>query len=189
VTSETLPQYLWLDERDYERLGTRIQMNPPVRDARHGAALWKGLRDGVIDCMATDHAPHTVAEKALAYGQAPSGMPGVQTLLPLMLHAAHLGHCTLPQIVRWLCEGPARVWGLPSKGRLAVGADADLVLVDRRRARLMRDADMHSRCGWTPFAGWTLVGAPVMTLLLGRPVYRDGEFPPDVYGRALRFSH
>ena len=189
VTSETLPQYLWLDERDYERLGTRVQMNPPVRDARHGAALWKGLREGVIDCMATDHAPHTLAEKALPYGQAPSGMPGVQTLLPLMLHAAHLGHCTLPQVVRWLCEGPARVWSLPSKGRLAVGADADLVLVDRRRPRLMRDIDMHSRCGWTPFAGWTLVGAPVITLLLGRPVYRDDGFPPDVYGGALRFSH
>jgi dihydroorotase len=189
VTAETLPQYLWLDDRDYERLGTRVQMNPPVRAAHHGQALWSGLHQGLIDCLATDHAPHTLDEKALPYGEAPSGMPGVETLLPLMLHAAHLGKCTLPQLERWLCSGPARVWSLPQKGRLEVGADGDVVLVDRKLARTLRDTDLQSRCGWTPYAGWTLTGWPVMTVLLGRPVFRDGGFVDGVFGEALRFSH
>ena len=188
VTSETLPQYLWLDDRDYERMGTRVQMNPPVREARHGQALWAALHAGVIDCLATDHAPHTLDEKAKPYGQAPSGMPGVETLLPLMLHALSLGKCTLEELVRWLCEAPARCYGLVGKGRLAVGADGDVVLINRRAARTLRDADSLSRCGWTPYAGWTLTGWPVMTVLRGRPVYRGGQFLDAVWGEPLRFE-
>jgi dihydroorotase len=188
VTSETLPQYLWLDARDYERLGTRAQMNPPVREAQHGEALWAALHAGVIDCLATDHAPHTLEEKARPYGQAPSGMPGVETLLPLMLHAVALGKCTLSQLATWLCEAPARCYGLRDKGRLAVGADGDVVLVDPGLRRTLRDADVVSRCGWTPFAGWTLTGAPVMTVLRGRPVYRGGQFLDGVYGDRLVFD-
>jgi dihydroorotase len=189
VTSETLPQYLWLDARDYDRLGTRAQMNPPVREAHHGEALWAALHAGVIDCMATDHAPHTLEEKARPYGEAPSGMPGVETLLPLMLHAAHLGKCTLPQVVQWLCEAPARCYGLTGKGRLAVGADGDVVLVDRRLSRTLRDADVVSKCGWTPYAGWTLTGFPVLTALRGRPVFREGRLVEGVFGAPLTFAH
>jgi dihydroorotase len=188
VTSETLPQYLWMDARDYDRLGTRAQMNPPVREARHGEALWAALHAGVIDCLATDHAPHTLEEKARPYGQAPSGMPGVETLLPLMLHAVSLGRCSLPQLATWLCEAPARCYGLAGKGRLEVGADGDVVLVDPTHRRTWRDADVVSRCGWTPFAGWTLTGAPVMTVLLGRPVFRGGRFLDGVFGERLVFD-
>lgn len=189
VTSETLPQFLFFDSRDYFRLGTRLQMNPPVREAQHGEALMAGLLDGTIDCMATDHAPHTLDEKARPYGEAPSGMPGVETLLPLMLHASAHGHCSLTQVALWLCEGPARVWGLSGKGRLEIGYDGDVVLVDRRRARTLRDEDMSSRCRWTPFAGWTVVGTPVLTALRGRPVVRDGVLQEAVFGEALTFDH
>ncbi len=188
ITAETLPQYLYLDTRDYDRLGTRAQMNPPVRDARHGAALWRGLLDGTLDCLATDHAPHTLEEKARPYGEAPSGMPGVETLLPLMLHAVSLGRCTLPQIVAWLCEGPARCYGLAGKGRLAVGFDGDVVLVDRRARRTLSDSQMHTRCAWTPYAGWTLAGTVQMTVLRGTPVFRDGRFAPGVFGQPLTFA-
>jgi dihydroorotase len=185
VTCETLPQYLWLDSNDYERLGTRAQMNPPIRDPRTREQLWIGLHDGTIDCIATDHAPHTREEKAQPYGKAPSGMPGVETSLPLMLHAAHRGRCTLDDVRRWMCEAPARLYGLSKKGHLAPGMDGDVTLVDLKQARTMTDAGVWSRSGWTPYAGWTLHGWPIMTVLLGRPVFREGDFVDGVYGEPL----
>ncbi|MEZ4474054.1 MAG: dihydroorotase [bacterium] len=189
VTTETLPQYLWLDADAYATLGTRLQMNPPVRAKRHQAALWAGLLDGTIACIATDHAPHTVAEKALPYGQAPSGMPGVELSLPLMLHAVQAGRCSLRHVVRWMCEGPADCYGLARKGRLLPGHDADLVLVDLKRSRRVEAADVVSKAGWTPFEGWTLTGWPVMTVLAGRPVVREGALQAGIFGSPLRFEH
>jgi dihydroorotase len=189
VTSETLPQYLWLDASLYPKLGTRLQMNPPVRDRRHGEALWAALLDGTIDCLATDHAPHTLEEKARPYGEAPSGMPGVETSLPLMLHGVHEGRCTLRHVVRWMCEGPARIYGLRRKGRLEVGFDGDVVLVDRKQARTVRAGDLFTKVGWSPFEGWTLHGWPVLTALLGRPVFREGAHVEGVFGEPLTFEH
>lgn len=189
VTCETLPQYLWLDASLYPKLGTRLQMNPPVRERRHGAALWAGLLDGTIDCIATDHAPHTLEEKARPYGEAPSGMPGVELSLPLMLHAVHEGRCTLRHVARWMCEGPARCYGLARKGRLAVGFDGDVVLVDRRAARTVRGDALFTRVRWSPFEGRTLYGWPVMTVLRGRPVFREGDIVEGVFGEPLVFAH
>ncbi len=188
VTTETLPQYLWLDASWYARLGTHLQMNPPVRDLRHQRALWAGLLDGTIQCIATDHAPHTLDEKAQPYGKAPSGMPGVELSVPLMLHAVHDGRCSIRHVARWMSEAPARIYGLVGKGRLALGADGDLTVVDRRVSRSVRADALQSRAGWSPFEGWTLRGWPVMTVLLGRPVFRDGAFADGVFGEPLRFD-
>lgn len=188
VTTETLPQYLWLDASWYAKLGTHLQMNPPVRDLRHQRALWAGLLDGTIDCIATDHAPHTLEEKARPFGEAPSGMPGVELSVPLMLHAVAEGRCSIQHVARWMSEAPARLYGLVGKGRLAVGADADLTVVDRKLVRTVHADALHSRAGWSPFEGWTLRGWPVMTVLAGRPVFRDGAFVEGVFGAPLRFD-
>ncbi|MCB9543218.1 MAG: dihydroorotase [Myxococcales bacterium] len=189
VTTETLPQYLWLDSSHYAALGTRLQMNPPVRAKRHGEALWAGLLDGTIACIATDHAPHTLDEKALGFGKAPSGMPGVELSLPLMLHAVASGRCSIRHVARWMSEAPAWIYGMRGKGRLAVGYDGDVTVVDRSARRTVRAEDLHTRVGWSPFEGWTLTGWPVMTVLMGRPVFREGEFVEGVFGAALRFEH
>lgn len=189
VTTETLPQYLWLDASHYATLGTRLQMNPPVREKRHGEALWRGLLDGTIACIATDHAPHTLDEKALPFGEAPSGMPGVELSLPLMLHAVASGRCTMRHVVRWMCEAPAHIYGIEGKGRLAVGSDGDVVLVDRKAQRTVRAEGLYTKAGWSPFEGWTLTGWPVMTVLSGRPVFREGAHVEGVFGAPLRFAH
>ncbi|MEN9278078.1 MAG: dihydroorotase, partial [Thermostichus sp. DG_1_5_bins_95] len=154
VTAEVTPQHLLLSTADYAHLGSLVQMNPPLRDPGNNEHLWQGLRDGILDCIATDHAPHTLEEKAQPYPASPSGMPGVETALPLMLTAAQQGRCTLAQVVQWMCEAPARLYGIPNKGRLQVGYDADLVLVDLQTPKPVRRQEILSKCGWSPFEGW-----------------------------------
>ncbi len=189
ATFEILPQYLTLAAPDcYEQLGTRAQMNPPIRDARHQAALWEAVTSGLCDMLATDHAPHTLDEKAKPYPASPSGMPGVQTLLPIMLDHVAAGRLTLERLVELVCTGPARVWGIAGKGRLAVGLDCDLALVDLSARRTLRDADMASRCGWTPFDGREVTGFPVATILRGHVVMRDGQVIGPARGHALSFD-
>ena len=188
ATFEILPQHLTLSAPDcYHQLGTRAQMNPPIRDRRHQDALWAAIRSGLCDMIATDHAPHTLEEKARPYPQSPSGMPGVQTMLPIMLDHVAAGRLTLERLVDLLCAGPARVWGLAGKGRLVVGADADLTIVDLSARRTIRDADMASRCGWTPFDGREVTGWPVATIVRGHIVMRDGQVDGEPHGRALRY--
>ena len=185
VTTETLPQYLLLHAPDcYERLGTRAQMNPPIRTKAHQEALWKGLHDGTIDCIATDHAPHTADEKAQPFGKAPSGMPGVETSLPLMLDAAHRGLCSVEQVVRWMCEAPARIYGMHSKGRLQVGLDGDVTLVDLGRIEKVGARGYFCKVGWSPFDGVALTGWPITTIVHGRVAFRDNEIQ-DVRGREI----
>jgi dihydroorotase len=188
ATCETSPQHLTFAAPEiYERLGTRAQMNPPIRDARHRDALWEGVRTGVIDLIATDHAPHTLDEKARAYPDSPSGMPGVQTLVPVMLdHVAH-GRLSLERLVDLVCAGPARVWNLASKGRIALGYDADLTLVDLDAKRTIRDQDMASRCAWTPFDGMDVTGWPIATIVRGHVAMRDGALTADACGKPARF--
>jgi dihydroorotase len=165
ATFEILPQHLTLVAPDcYQALGTRAQMNPPIRDRHHQGALWGAIRDGSCDLIATDHAPHTLEEKARPYPQSPSGMPGVQTMLPIMLDHVAAGRLSLERLVDLVCAGPARVWGLAGKGRLTVGADADLTVVDLSARRTIRDADMASRSGWTPVDGREVRGWPVATI-------------------------
>ena len=186
---EVTPQHLTLEAPDcYERLGTLAQMNPPIREAHHREALWRAVAAGVVDVIGSDHAPHTKDEKARPYPESPSGMTGVQTLLPLMLDHLHAGRLSLARLVDLTSAGPARVFGLPDKGRIAEGADADLVLVDLARRETLTNARIASRCGWTPFDGKEVTGWPVATVLRGRVVMREGEVIGEPTGQPLRFN-
>ena len=186
---EVTPQHLTLVAPDcYTRLGTLAQMNPPIRDARHRQALWQAVAMGVVDVIGSDHAPHTKDEKARPYPESPSGMAGVQTLLPLMLDHAHAGRLSLARVVDLTSAGPARVFGLQGKGAIAEGKDADLVLVDLARRETLTNARIASRCGWTPFDGQEVTGWPVATVLRGRVVMREGEVIGEPSGQPLRFA-
>lgn len=188
ATVEVLPQHLTLAAPEcYERLGNYAQMNPPIRDARHQAALWTALRDGTVDVLGSDHAPHTREEKDQTYPLSPSGMPGVQTLLPLMLDHVHHGRLSLGRLVDLLCHGPQRLFGLVGKGRIAAGYDADFTVVDLACKHTITDAEQASRCGWTPFAGLSVTGFPVATVIRGETVMRDGQLIGAPRGRPLRF--
>lgn len=178
---EVTPQHLTLSAPEcYERLGTKAQMNPPVRDQRHQDALWQALRDGVVDVIGSDHAPHTLEEKAKPYPQSPSGMPGVQTILPVMLTHVAAGRLSLLRLVELLGHGPSALFGLPNKGRIAPGCDADLVLVDLQVRRTIDRSWLKSKCGWSPFEGMKVTGFPVATYLRGECVVAEGI----VVGRA-----
>ncbi len=188
TTVETTPQHLTLVAPDcYERLGTYAQMNPPIRDASHQAALWNAVRAGVVDCIGSDHAPHTREEKDKPYPQSPSGMPGVQTLLPLLLDHASAGRLTLQRLVEITSAGPARIFSINGKGAIREGHDADLTLVDLKAKRTIRKEWIASRCGWTPFDGMDVTGWPKATIIRGRTVMRDDEVLGQPAGELVRF--
>jgi dihydroorotase len=187
ATAEVTPQHLLLSAPEcYERLGTLAQINPPLREARHSRALWRALHEGLIDCLGSDHAPHTREEKARAYPQSPSGMPGLGTLLPLMLNQVSQGHLKLEQLVELAAHGPARVFGIRRKGRLAVGYDADLVLVDLEKKQTVDSS--RTRCGWNAFDGQSLQGWPVGTLLRGKWIAREGSLEGEPSGEPIEFD-
>lgn len=176
ATVEVTPQHLTLAAPEaYERLGTLAQMNPPIRETRHRDALWAALRAGVVDVIGSDHAPHTREEKNKPYPQSPSGMPGVQTLLPLMLDHVNAGRLSLLRLVDLTSAGPARIYGIAGKGRIARGFDADFSVVDLKRRWRIEESWLRSRCGWSPFTGMEVTGYPAMTVLRGRFSMRDGE--------------
>ncbi len=184
---EVTPHHLTLSADDYPRLGTLLQMNPPVRDAEHRAAIWSGVVDGTADILGSDHAPHTLEEKAQPYPQSPSGMPGVQTLVPVMLdHVAH-GRLSLARFMDMTSAGPARLFGIAGKGRIAVGYDADFTIVDLQRQATITNAWIASRCGWTPYAGRHVTGWPVGTIVRGRRVMWEGELLLAGEGLPVRF--
>lgn len=189
ITAEACPHHLLLNVDDYSRLGTLAQMNPSLKSADDSRRLWEALRDGRIQVVATDHAPHTVEEKRRPYPQSPSGMPIVENSLSLMLNEVHRGRCSLEQVVQWMCDAPARVWDIVDKGRIAVGYDADLVLVDLQRRHTIRNAEQLTKCGWSAWDGVELVGLPVRTWVRGREVYRDGRTNDAVRGAAAQFDH
>ncbi len=189
VTVETTPQHLLLTAPEcYDRLGSHAQMNPPLREKEHAAALWRALEAGVIDVIGSDHAPHTLEEKKRPYPQSPSGMPGVETVLPVLLDCVQQGRLKLADLVRLYCETPARLYGIRSKARLEPGHDADLVLVDPKERWTVRGVELQSRAGWTPWEGHELQGRVHSTLLRGRVVYRQGRFASESSGRALAFD-
>jgi dihydroorotase len=163
-------------------------MNPPLRSPENNDVLWQALLDGVIDCIATDHAPHTLAEKAQTYPQSPSGMPGVETALPLMLTQAMQGRCTVAQVVNWMSTAVAKAYSIPNKGLIQVGYDADLILVDLTNYHPVLRSEVQSKCGWSSFEGWSLTGWPVMTIVNGEVVFNRGEFNDQVRGKALTFQ-
>jgi len=188
VTAEVIPNHLLLNVDDYAQLGSRVQMNPPIRTARDNAVLWEGLHDGAIDFIATDHAPHTLEEKSKPYPDSPAGMPGVETSLPLMLTEMKAGRCTLAEIQKWMCYGPAQAYGIPNKGKILEGWDADLTLVDIDTIKPVRDEDMFTKVRWSPFHGRKLTGWPVYTMVNGRVVYDQGKIREGVRGKALQFT-
>jgi dihydroorotase len=197
VSVEACPQHLTFDETDVEKAGTRLQMNPPIRYAEDRDALWQRLHDGTIQCIATDHAPHTLMDKAQIWPKSASGMPGVETSLPLMLTHTTTGRCSIEDVARWMSAGPADIYGMIGKGRLEVGMDADLVLVDMHTQRTIQDSDTWTRVGWTPLAGRQLTGWPMLTVVDGIPVHRRDDDGPlagtplvksGETGRALAFK-
>jgi dihydroorotase len=188
VTAEVTPQHLLLNTSAYEKIGSLAQMNPPLREPRDNEILWQALLDGVIDFIATDHAPHTLAEKAQDYPNTPSGMPGVETSLPLMLTQAVQGRCTVAQVANWMSAAVAKAYKIPNKGKIAPGFDADLVLVDLDNYRPVVREEMVTKCGWSPFEGWNLTGWPVVTVVGGKVVFEKGKLDTTVRGEALTFD-
>ncbi|RCS58124.1 dihydroorotase [Parvibium lacunae] len=188
VTVETTPHHLSMYAPDcYERLGSLAQMNPPVREKHHQDALWQAIRNGVVDVIGSDHAPHTRAEKAKPYPQSPSGMTGVQTLLPLMLDHVNAGRLSLQRLVDLTSAGPARIFGIEGKGRIALGFDADLTLVDLAAQRTIRNEWIASRSGWTPYDGLHITGWPIHTVIRGQVIMRDEALQGSPQGQAIRF--
>jgi dihydroorotase len=179
---------LTLSADDYARLGTRMQMNPPVRAREHREAIWRGLGQGIIDVLGSDHAPHTLEEKARPYPESPSGMTGVQTLVPIMLDHVNAGRLTLQRFVDLTSAGPARIFGMVRKGRIAAGYDADFTIVDMKRAATIRDSWIASRSPWTPYDGKGVTGWPVGTIVRGLKVMWEGELVTPSRGEPARFA-
>ena len=189
ASCEVTPQHLTLAaEEAYPRLGTHAQMNPPIRSAAHRDGLWHWLAQGVPDVVGSDHAPHTLEEKAKPYPDSPSGMPGVQTLLPLMLDHMNAGRLSLQRLVDLTSAGAARLFGLTAKGRIAAGFDADFSIVDLAGDFTISDGWLASRCGWSPFTGARLKGRPVGTIVRGRRVMWDAELIGAPIGEPIRFD-
>lgn len=189
ASCEVTPQHLTLaGEEAYPRLGTHAQMNPPIRSGAHRDGLWHWLAQGVPDVIGSDHAPHTLEEKAKTYPASPSGMPGVQTLLPLMLDHVASGRLSLQRLIDLTSAGPQRLFGLVGKGRIAVGYDADFTVVDLKQRWTIEEAWLASRAGWSPFTGMTLTGKPIGTIVRGHQVMWDGQLADQAIGAPLRFD-
>lgn len=160
ISVETTPHHLFLTVDDYEKLGTKVQMNPPLRTKEDADALWQAIAGGVIDTIGSDHAPHTREEKALPYGQAPSGIPGVETTLPLLLDGCHRGRITLKQIVRLMRERVLEIFSIPPND--------DYILIDMKKKVTIDEHSLKTKCGWSPYAGREIQGWPVYTILRGK---------------------
>ena len=185
---EVTPHHLTLVAPDcYQRLGTYAQMNPPVRDDRHRQALWAAVAEGTVDILGSDHAPHTREEKDHPYPESHSGMTGVQTLVPIMLDHVNAGRLSLARFVDMTSAGPQRLFELEGKGRIAVGYDADLTVVDMKRTEVIRHGWIESRAGWTPYDGLSVKGWPVGTVVRGRRVVWHGAIAGTAPGEAVRF--
>ena len=189
ITAEVCPHHLFFDVSDYGRLGTLAQMNPSLKTAEDRAALWRGLKEGAIQIIATDHAPHTLEEKDVPYPASPSGVPAVEVVLPLMLNEVNRGRCTLQDLAAWMSDGPARIWDIVGKGRIEEGYDADLVLVDMEMERAVRNEEQLTKSGWSPWHGTVLKGWPVRTWVGGRTVFADGRVTSEPLGREIVFDH
>lgn len=188
ASCEATPHHLTLAAPEaYERLGTLAQMNPPVRDARHRAGIWRGVEQGIIDVLGSDHAPHTLEEKDKTYPASPSGMTGVQTLVPVMLDHVNAGKLSLARFVDLTSAGPARLFNIACKGRIAAGYDADFTIVDMKREETITNKWVASRAGWTPYDGMKVKGWPVGTFVRGRRVMWQGELATPSTGEAVRF--
>ena len=188
VTAEVTPHHLFFTDKDYPMYGNLIKVNPPIRGLIDQVALWEGIKKGWIDIVATDHAPHLLSEKERPYTNAPAGIPGVQTMLPLLLNAVNEKKLTLEEVVRLTAYGPARIFGIKNKGQLKVGADADMVVVNMRMPEKVVKKYLFSKCGWSPYENWQLKGWPVMTFVNGELMYQWRDKFGKSLGKAVRFS-
>lgn len=189
ATVEILPQHLTLAAPEcYERLGTLAQQNPPIREARHREALWRAVNDGVVDCIGSDHAPHTLEEKSKPYPRSPSGMTGVQTLVPIMLNHVAEGRLSLQRLVDLTSAGAARIYGIANKGRIALGYDGDLTIVDLKAKREITNKWIASKSGWTVYDGMTVTGWPKATIIRGNVVMREDEVLGSPTGAVTHFQ-
>ncbi|MGP3712036.1 dihydroorotase [Brucella sp. RRSP16] len=187
ATCEATPHHLTLSADDYKTLGNLLQMNPPVRDKRHRDGVWKGIDQGIVDVLGSDHAPHTLEEKQKPYPASPSGMTGVQTLVPIMLDHINAGRLTLERFVDLSSHGPNRIFGMARKGRIAVGYDADLTIVDMKRRETITHEQAGSKAGWTPYHGKTVTGWPVGTFVRGIKVMWEAEIVNASKGEPVEF--
>lgn len=187
ATIEVTHHHLTLTADDYEQFGTLIQMNPPIRESRHRQALWYGVQQGIIDILGSDHAPHTLEDKLQSYPSSPSGMTGVQTTAAIMLTHVNAGKISLERFVDLTSHGPSRIFGISCKGRLAVGYDADLTIVDLKREEVITNGLIGSRAGWTPYDGQKVKGWPVGTIIRGTRVMWEGEIVTPSQGEPVKF--
>jgi dihydroorotase len=172
VTCEVCPHHLFMDVSAYEKWGTFVRMNPPLRSEEDREEMWRALQNGRIQMIATDHAPHTKREKSQEYWEAPSGVPGVETMLPLMLNAASRGECTYEEVLEWCCHAPASIYSVQQRHRLETGNWADIVVIDPKLERRVRDKDQWTNCGWSPWRRRKIVGWPTATFVNGNLVFR-----------------
>ena len=188
VTFETTPQHLTLYAPDcYEKLGTYAQMNPPLRGKEHYDRLWTAIKNNIVDVLGSDHAPHLKANKDKEYPNSPSGMPGVQTIFPVMIDHVNNGKLSLSQLINLMCENPCRIFGIKNKGFIKEGYDADLTIVDMNKEVVIKDEMIASKCGWTPFNNYKVKGFPVGTIVNGILVMSDGKILVESKGKPLRF--
>ena len=188
ITAEACPHHMFFNIDDYPRLGTLIQMNPSIKTAADNEAVWRGLLDGTLEVVATDHAPHTLEEKRQPYPKSPSGLPAVENYLALLLNEVNRGRCTISQVVSWTAAAPARVWNLQNKGHIAEGYDADLVLVDLNKSQTILNENQLTKSGWSPWHGETLTGWAVRTWVMGQTVFADGKVIDGVQGQEIQYS-
>lgn len=187
VTVEVTPHHLFLTDKDYETYGNVIKVNPPVRSALDQAALWEGIKTGLVDIIATDHAPHLMEEKMLPYDQAPSGIPGVQTMLPLLLTAVNQGHLSIEKVVELTSVNPAKIFRIKGKGSVEEGFDADFAIVDLKKYERLCHQYLWTKPDWSPFHGWWLTGWPVMTFVNGELMYEWRETFGKKIGKEVQF--
>ena len=188
VTFEITPQHLTLYAPDcYDKLGTLAQMNPPIRKKEHYDRLWIAVKNSVVDVLGSDHAPHSKEDKKKKYPDSPSGMPGVQTILPIMLNHINNEKLSLEQLIKLMCENPCKIFGIKNKGYIKEGFDADLTIVDMNKKQIIKDEMIASKCGWTPFNNFTVKGFPVATIINGKIVMSDGKVNIEGSGQPLDF--
>ena len=188
ITFEITPQHLTIFAPDcYEKLGTYAQMNPPLRDKSHYDRLWYGVRNNFLDIIGSDHAPHLKANKEKNYPNSPSGMPGVQTLMPVMLNHVNNEKLSLKQLMDFVCENPVKIFGIKNKGFIKEGFDADFTIVDMNKKILIKNKNIESKCGWSPFDGFEFKGTPVLTIVGGQIKMRDGQILGEPDGKPLFF--
>ena len=188
ITFEITPQHLTLYAPDcYDKLGTYAQMNPPLRDKSHYDRLWYGVRNNFNDTIGSDHAPHLKVNKEKEYPNSPSGMPGVQTLIPVMLNHVNDGKLSLNQLIKLVCENPVKIFGIKNKGYIKKGFDADLTIVDMNKKHTIKNQEIESKCKWSPFNEYEFKGKPVITIVNGKIKMKNGEIIGDAEGLPLIF--